>query len=71
MTRRRKLLHRANYELRGLGVAPHPVGESALRDQVKHAVFHPAFRAKDVARHALGRDIREWDKPYADAFVSM
>ncbi len=71
MTRRRKLLHRANYELRRLGLSPDAVRESTPRDLLKHALFRPMFRAKDVARKALGRATREWDKPYADSFVSM
>ncbi len=64
-TRQRELLYRANARLRRLGLDPHPVGASPGRDRVKHAVFAGYTSARNVARRALGRGIRENGQPYA------
>lgn len=66
-TRRRELLYRGNARLRQLGVAPVPVGTSAQRDRVKHAVLTGYQRARHGVRRVLGLPIRESDLPYAPA----
>jgi hypothetical protein len=50
-TRRRALLYRANDKLRSLGLAPSPIGTSAMRDGLKYAAFRTALSAA----RALGR----------------
>lgn len=53
-TLRRKLLHKGNYALRGLGLTPHPVGESSLRDGVKELACRAHLAAKGVLRSVRG-----------------
>jgi hypothetical protein len=64
-TRRRELLYRANAHLRRLSFAPTPVGRSAVRDAIKHAVLSSYTAARVVVRRALGRGVRVSNLPYA------
>jgi hypothetical protein len=51
-TLRQKALHRGNFALRAIGLSPRPVGDSAVRDSVKHMVFLAADSAKSRLRRA-------------------
>ena len=53
-TLRRKLLHKGNFFLRGLGVEPTPVGQSGLRDAAKAAAFQAHLSGKDWLRSLRG-----------------
>lgn len=64
-TLRRKLLHKANYFLRKLGVEPHPVGESLLRDGAKEVAFKTHLAAKGLLRAARGNPQPSLKLPYA------
>jgi hypothetical protein len=54
-TLRRKLLHRANFELRRRGVEPRPVGASPALDAVKAVTAGGILAAKTLVRRLLGR----------------
>jgi hypothetical protein len=66
-TRRRELLYKTNARLRRLGLSPHPVGESPVRDAVKHALMRGYTTAKGTVRRALGRPVRSSAAEYAPA----
>jgi hypothetical protein len=57
--RRRKLLHRGNYNLRRAGLVPTPVGQSPVRDAVKHAAFRALFGAHDLVQRTRGREVED------------
>jgi len=64
-TLRRKTLHKANYFLRKLGIEPHPVGESTLRDNAKQAAFRTHLAAKALLGAARGKRPASLEGPYA------
>lgn len=66
-TRRRELLYRGNARLRRLGLEPSPVGESMIRDGVKHGVLGLYTSMRHRVRRALGYEVRPSDVPYAPA----
>ena len=66
-TRANELLYRGNARLRRLGLTPHPIGTSASRDRVKHAVLSSAFRAQSLVKRALGKGVRDTGSRYAPA----
>jgi Cupin-like domain len=66
-TRQRELIYRGNAQLRRLGLAPRPVGESPQRDRVKRAVLTGLSNAKNLVRRRMGRSVRENGQPYAPA----
>jgi hypothetical protein len=66
-TRRRELLYRGNARLRRLGLAPRPIGASAVRDRVAAAVLGGYTAARGAVRKALGRGVRDNGVPYAPA----
>ena len=66
-TRANELLYRGNARLRRLGLSPHPIGTSASRDRVKHAVLSSAFRAQSLVKRALGKGVRDTGSRYAPA----
>jgi hypothetical protein len=66
-TRQRELIYRGNARMRRLGLDPLPVGASPARDRVKHAALAGFTAAKNLARRALGRSVRENGQPYAPA----
>ena len=51
-THRRAALYRLNHSLRQLGVAPTPVGQSAIRDSLKYGVVEAYRRARKLFRKA-------------------
>jgi hypothetical protein len=50
-TLRDKALYRGNYALRQLGLSPHPVHESTVRDAIKHV----AFRAQGAVKQYVAK----------------
>jgi hypothetical protein len=64
-TRRRHLLYRGKNHLRRLGVEPAPVGQSVPQDEVLHAAMRGLAAMKDVAKRALGREVRPATARYA------
>jgi hypothetical protein len=64
-TLRRKLLHKGNYFLRGLGLEPKPVDELPLRDDAKALAFKAHLAAKQLLRAARGRPSPDLTQRYA------
>jgi len=54
-TRRDSLLHAAHERMRGWGVTPPAVGQSALLDFLLHAGFRGAIDSREWLRRSLGK----------------
>ena len=65
MTWRRRVLHRGNYRLRSLGLAPTPVGERPGLDRVKYPLFSADQGARDAVKRVLGREVDRHHLKYA------
>lgn len=66
-TRRRELLYRGNAKLRRLGLAPRPVGASALADRSKAALLGAYTGVNARIKRTLGRGVRDNTVAYAPA----
>lgn len=66
-TRRRELLYRGNAKLRRLGLAPRPVGASALADRSKAALLGAYTGINAGIKRTLGRGVRDNTVAYAPA----
>ncbi len=64
-TRRDALLHRVHDQMRGIGIAPPPVGRYPLFDGVTHAAAATYAGTKHVVRRLAGRMIQSDRVPYA------
>jgi hypothetical protein len=64
-TRRRKLLHKANYFLGKYGVPTRPIGSSPLRDNVTELAFKAHLGAKALVRAARGKPTPDLGGRYA------
>jgi hypothetical protein len=52
--------YRANYVLRRLGLSPHPVGDSWVRDSLKHRTLGAVRLVRDLARGKTGERRLQW-----------
>jgi len=64
-SRRRETLYKGNCKLRGFGMSPRPIGNSAAVDAVKFAAFSSYDFVHSKVRRAFGRSVRDNMVPYA------